>query len=186
MKKKLALLLSKFFIICHKARYGRKVHFGKGVIINRKFEVNGHGKLFIGDNANLWAHAEPNSFNFYGDKAVIKIGSRSRLNGLTCHCEESIEIGDNCLIGSSIVMDTDFHTFNDPGHILFGNPKTKPISIGNNVWLCGQATLLKGCRIGHKSVIGFRAVVTKSFPDNVVIAGNPARVVKSTEKILKH
>lgn len=179
MKKKLALILSKIFIAYYKVRYGNKVHFGKNVIINQRFNISGVGKLFISDNVNLWAHAEPNSFNFYNKNASIKIGANSRLNGLTCHCAESIEIGDNCLIGSCIVMDTDFHTFDDPDHILYGNPKAKPIIIGNNVWLCGQSAILKGCHIGNKSVVGFRAVVAKSFPGDIVIAGNPAKVVKS-------
>ena len=182
MKKKLALLLSKIFIAYYKVRYRSKIHFGKNVIINHRFNLNGAGKLFISDNVNLWAHAEPNNFNFYDKNAKIKIGANSRLNGLTCHCSESIEIGNNCLIGSSIIMDTDFHTFEDPEHILYGNPKAKQIKIGDHVWLCGQSVILKGCQIGNKSVVGFRAVVTKSFPEDVVIAGNPAKVVKSKEK----
>ncbi|PKL36742.1 acyltransferase [Candidatus Peregrinibacteria bacterium HGW-Peregrinibacteria-1] len=179
MKKQLALALSKIFIAYYKVRYVKKIHFGKSVIINHKFKVSGPGQLFIGDNVNLWAHEEPNSFNFYHKSAVIKVGANSRLNGLTCHCAESIEIGDNCLIGSSSIMDTDFHTFDDPDHILYGNPKVKSVKIGNQVWLCGQSAILKGCLIGNHSVVGFRAVVTKSFPENVVIAGNPAKVVKS-------
>ena len=182
MKKKIALLLSKIFIAYYKVRYGNKVNFGRNVIINHKFNLNGVGKLFVSNNVNLWAHAEANNFNFYTKNAIIKIGSNSRLNGLTCHCSKFIEIGNNCLIGSSIIMDTDFHTFEDPDHVLYGNPKSKPINIGNNVWLCGQSVILKGCQIGNKSVVGFRAVVTKSFPENIVIAGNPAKVVKSKGK----
>lgn len=182
MKKKLALFLSKLFVAYYKVRYGNRVHFGRNVIVNHKFSINGDGKLFVSDNVNIWAHAEPNSFNFYNPDAVIKVGANSRLNGLTCHCSESIDIGDNCLIGSSIIMDTDFHTFDDPEHILFGNLKSKPITIGKHVWLCGQSVILKGCEIGSKSVVGFRAVVTKSFPKDVVIAGNPAKVVKSKDK----
>jgi maltose O-acetyltransferase len=181
MKKRLAIYLSKSFILYYKIRYGGKVHFGKNIIINHKFKISGKGKLFIGDFTNLWAHAESNSFNFYNKKSVIRVGKNSRLNGLTCHCLESISIGENCLIGSSIIMDTDFHTFDDPSHILFQNPISKQVVIGDFVWLSGQSVILKGCQIGNKSVVGFRAVVTKSFPGNVVIAGNPAKVVKSKE-----
>lgn len=181
MKKRLALLISKIFIFYFKARYGSKVSFGRGVILNHKFSIKGKGKLSIGENANLWAHAEPNSFNFYDSKATITVGENSRLNGITCHCLDSITIGANCLIGSCTIMDTDFHTFEDKNHVLYGNSKSKPVSIGNYVWLCGQSVVLKGCQIGDKSVVGFRAVVTKSCPENVVIAGNPAKVVKSKE-----
>ena len=179
MKKKIALLLSKIFITYYKIRYHNRIFFGKNIIINHRFKIRGSGKLYIGDNSNLWAHKELNGFYFYGQKATIKIGKNTRLNGLTCHCETSIEIGDDCLIGSAIIMDTDFHTFEDPNHILYGNEKSKPISIGSKTWICGQSVILKGCQIGSSSVIGFRAVVTKNFPGNVVIAGNPARIVKS-------
>ena len=177
--KKLASLISKLFIVYYQIIYGKKVEFGKNIIVNHKLKIKGKGKLLIADNANLWAYEEPNRFYFYDKEAIIQIGQNSRLNGLTCHSEKSIQIGENCLIGSAIIMDTDFHTFSDKEHILYGNQKTKPVQIGNNVWICGQSVILKGCEIGEKSVIGFRAVVSKSFPANVVIAGNPARIVKS-------
>lgn len=178
MKRKIAILVSKFLIAYYKFRYGKRVHFGKGVIINHKFKIKGPGKLNIKDNVNLWAHDEANKFYFYNSSSVINIGDDSRLNGLTCHCAETIDIGKNCLIGSCTIMDTDFHVFNDPDHVLFGNIKSKPISIGDGVWLCGQSVVLKGCNIGNKSVVGFRAVVAKSFQNDVVIVGNPAKVVK--------
>ena len=123
MKKKIALFFSKIFISYYKIRYGKKVNFGKNVIVNHKFQVNGAGKIFIGDSTNLWAHAEPNSFNFYSKNAIITIGANTRLNGVTCHCSASIELGKDCLVGSAIIMDTDFHTFSDPSHVLFKNPK---------------------------------------------------------------
>lgn len=178
MKKKIALFLSKLFIIFYKLRYGRRVQFGKNIIINHRFKIQGKGKLMIGDNCTLWAHEEPNRFHFYEETARIKIGSGNRLNGMTAHCAESIEIGNDNRIASTILMDTDFHTFEDPEHILYGNPKTKPIKIGNGTWICGQSVILKGCEIGDGSVIGFRAVVTKNVPTQVVVAGNPAKVVK--------
>ncbi len=178
MKKKIALFLSKIFITYFKFRYGNRVKFGKNVIVNHRFKVGGKGLLIIGDNVNLWAHAEPNAFYFYDKNARITIGKNTRLNGLTCQCAEKIEIGTRCLIGSAIIMDTDFHSFDDPDHILFGNEQVKPVKVGDDVWLAGQCVLLKGVAIGNKSVVGFRAVVAKSFPDNVVVAGNPARIFK--------
>lgn len=181
MKKELAQMLSKLFIAYYRIRYAGRVCFGKDVIVNHKFAIYGPGRVFIGDFCNCWAHEEPNTFHFYEKNAQIKIGANTRLNGLTCHCAESIEVGENCLAGSAILMDTDFHSFTDPNHILHGNVKNKPIQIGNNVWLCGQSAILKGVQIGAGSVVGFRAVVAKSFSECVVLVGNPAQVVKKKE-----
>lgn len=178
LKMKIVLLMSKFFIIFYKCLYGSRVEFGKNVIINHKFRINGKGRLLIGEGVNLWTHEEKNRFFFYHQNATIYIGKESRINGLTCHCVASITLGKHCLIASATILDTDFHAFSDSSHVLYGNPVSKPVSIGNGVWLCGQSVVLKGVQIGDASVAGYRAVVTKTFPANVVIAGNPAKIVK--------
>lgn len=178
MKKQLALFLSRIFILFYRLRYGKRVEFGKNIIINHKLRIKGKGKLIIGDEVNLWAYEEKNRFYFYSSEARVELDKGSRINGLTCHSQSKIEIGENCLIGSAIMMDTDFHEFKDPEHVLYQNQMTKPIRLGKGVWLGGQCVILKGVEIGDKCVIGFRAVVTKSFESDVVIAGNPAKVVK--------
>lgn len=181
MKQKVAQAISKLLILYYKARYGRVVSFGTNVLINHKLLIKGTGKLIIKDKCNLWAHQESNKFFLYGQDSQITVGEGSRLNGITIHCKENVTIGENCLAGSCIIMDTDFHEFHNPEHVLFNNPKSKPVTVGNGVWLCGQSALLKGSKIGHNSVVGFRAVVTKEFPSDVVIAGNPAKIVKSKD-----
>lgn len=55
------------------------------------------------------------------------------------------------------------------------------IKVGNNCWIGGHATINPGVTLGNNVVVASGAVVTKSFGDNVVIAGNPARVIKSLE-----
>lgn len=181
LKHKLAQILSQLFITYYRIRYYGRVQFGRNIIVNWRFKLRGPGKLIIEDDCNLWAHAEPNQFHFYNPQAQIKIGSGTRLNGVSCHCQTQIKVGQNCLIGSATIMDTDFHSFADPEHILYGNPQTKPVEIGDGVWLAGQCAILKGVQIGSGSVVGFRSVVAKNFPGNVVVAGNPGRVVKSKE-----
>ena len=54
----------------------------------------------------------------------------------------------------------------------------KKVSIGNNVWIGGGVTILPGVSLGNNVVVGAGSVVTKSFPDNVIIAGNPATIIK--------
>ena len=59
---------------------------------------------------------------------------------------------------------------------------SKSVLIGDNVFIGQNVTILKGVKIGDNVVIGNGAVVTKSFPDNVIIAGNPAKIIKKIEE----
>lgn len=61
---------------------------------------------------------------------------------------------------------------------MLAGEASKPIVIGNNVWLGGGAVVLPGVTIGDNSVIGAGSVVTKDIPANVVAVGNPGRVVR--------
>ncbi len=178
MKKIIALLVSLPIKILLRLRHGSHVKIGKGVILNHKFKFKGKGKLIIGDNCNLYAHEEPNRFMTFDRTTTITIGKNCRLNGVTIQSREKVEIGDNCLIGSSMLIDNDFHSIypehrNDPGHI-----KSAPIKVGKDCWLAGQSVILKGVSIGDRSVVALRAVVTKDVPTSSVVAGNPAHLVK--------
>lgn len=182
MKLFLASLISIFFKTLFSILYREKIQFGKNILINHKFKFRGPGKLILHDNVNLWAHKEPNEFLTFAPEAAIEIGSGSRINGAIMQSKKKISIGENCLIGSCQLIDTDFHSIyadkrNNPNFI-----KTKEIKIGNKVWLAGQSAILKGVIIGDEAVIGFRAVVTKDVPAKSVAVGNPAQIVKHIEK----
>jgi maltose O-acetyltransferase len=62
-----------------------------------------------------------------------------------------------------------------------GREYAKPITIGNNVWVGGSAVINPGVTIGDNAVIASGAVVTKDVPENVVVGGNPAKVIKQIE-----
>jgi maltose O-acetyltransferase len=59
-----------------------------------------------------------------------------------------------------------------------GLESAKPITIGNNVWLGGNAIICPGVTIGDNTVVGAGAVVTKNLPANVLAVGNPAKIIK--------
>ena len=92
-----------------------------------------------------------------------------------------VRIGDNCFIAPQVGIYTATHPI-DPIERANGLEYAKPIKIGNNCWIGGHATINPGVVLGNNVVVASGAVVTKSFGDNVIIAGNPARVLK---KILK-
>jgi serine acetyltransferase len=122
-----------------------------------------------------------------GPQAQVRIGAFSLLNGARIIIDRQLVIGDHCLISWNVVlMDTYRYSFEVPArrkeleHGLSGESSSaKPIHIGNNVWIGFDTCILPGVRIGEGSVVGARSVVTEDVPPMTVVAGNPARVIRS-------
>lgn len=93
-------------------------------------------------------------------------------------CE--VRFGDNCMLGPSVHIYTATHPLH-PVERHSGKEYAKPITIGNNVWIGGSSVINPGVTIGHNVVIASGAVVTKDVPDDVVVGGNPARIIKQIE-----
>lgn len=90
-------------------------------------------------------------------------------------CE--ITIGDNCFMGPRTCIYTACHSI-DPQERNTPNGFGKPVTIGKNVWLGGNAVILPGVTIGDNVVVAAGAVVTRDVPDNVIVGGNPAKILK--------
>lgn len=95
---------------------------------------------------------------------------------------QSVRIGTHCLLaGGVIVRDQDGHPL-DAGLRRSGQPPTEdavnPVVIGNDVWIGSGAIVLKGVCIGDRAIVAAKAVVTRDVPPDVVVAGNPAKIVK--------
>lgn len=84
-----------------------------------------------------------------------------------------IEIGEGTIWSYNCIFISSNHDFKD----LKAHIKTPPISIGKYVWLGANCVVLPGVSIGDNVIVGAGSVVTKSFPDNVIIAGNPAKIL---------
>ncbi|RLL44888.1 acetyltransferase [Oceanobacillus piezotolerans] len=91
-------------------------------------------------------------------------------------CE--IRIGKNCFVAPGVHIYTAAHPIN-PVERTSGIEFGKPVTIGDNVWIGGGAIINPGITIGDNVVIASGAVVTKDVRDNVVVGGNPARVIKT-------
>ena len=112
-----------------------------------------------------------------------KIGKHVFINSC-CHFQDNggIEIGDRTMIGPNVTIVTINHDINPKTRI---NAMPKPIKIGNNVWIGADCTILPGITIGDNSIIGAGSVFTKDVPYNVVVAGNPARIIKNIKEYVK-
>ncbi len=114
----------------------------------------------------------------------MKVGKKFvRLNGVILdpsHCW-LLEIGDNVMIAPRVhILCHDAST-----KIFFGYTKIARVKICDNVFIGAESVILPGVTVGNNVVIGAGSIVTKDVPDNVVVAGNPARVICSIDDYLE-
>lgn len=113
-----------------------------------------------------------------GADALVQLGEGFNSNfGLIISCANKIEFGNRCLLGwNCTFIDSDGHKIFQNDAII--NP-TNTVCIGNHVWISANSTFLKGTNVSHDSIVGMGSLVTKCFDaSNVIIAGNPAKIVK--------
>lgn len=115
---------------------------------------------------------------FYTDFGKnITIGRNVFINsGCRFQDQGGITVGDNTLIGHNAVITTLNHDFVPERR---SDMYPAPVVIGSRVWMGANVTIVPGVTIGDNSVIAAGAVVTKNVPSNVVVAGVPAKVIKS-------
>jgi acetyltransferase-like isoleucine patch superfamily enzyme len=172
----------------------QNVFWGEGVYIEtaqsfRFMRSKRERAIELGDHVSCYAGV---SFAL-GEHGSCKIGDFSLVNGAMIMANERIEIGKHCLISWNVgIADSDFHPLEAAQRridtmalapFFKDRPprppiKAVPVIIKDSVWIGMNAVILKGVTIGENSVVAAGAVVSKSVPDNVVVAGNPAVIVK--------
>lgn len=135
--------------------------------------------MFGGVGKNCWIESPFNCDFGYN----ITVGDNFYTNTNCCILDcAKVTIGNNVWIGPNVGIYTPNHAF-DSKERSDGYEKSLPIVIGDNVWIGGGVNIIGGVRIGENSIIGSGSVVTKDIPAGVIVAGNPAKIIREiTEK----
>jgi acetyltransferase-like isoleucine patch superfamily enzyme len=144
----------------------------------------GQNRLSIGEGVYINSrqkgyHAAmpfPTTFLIDVKGAFIEIGDSANLNGVFVHAQKGVTIGKNTVIASGVsILDSNGHEVHSSNRTVLRDIP-KPIIIGENVWIGINVVILKGTTIGNNSVVSAGSVVKGDFPENSIIAGNPAVV----------
>lgn len=180
LKNPKGMLLGKgvtFFNIS-KIQYGKFLRLGNQVYVSA-LSKNG---IQFGDNVSIGAFSRvivSTSLNEIGDTISIGnnvgIGEFAYLGGAG-----SLEIGDECIVGQYFSCHPENHNYqNTTISIRHQGVTRKGIKIGKNCWIGSKVTILDGVTIGNGSIIAAGSVVNKSFPENSIIGGIPAKLLKN-------
>lgn len=157
-------------IILYKCNLEIGKPWGKKVVFPTSFRLDKNSKIIVKGHFDIHEGASIG----IEENASLILGSGYINNRLNLVCHENIKIGNGVIISSGVtIRDSDGHTLIEPGFI-----KTKPITIGNHVWIGTNAIILKGVKISDGSIIAAGAVVNKDVPENVLVGGVPAKIIK--------
>ena len=165
-------------------------HLGQHSILGRSTRLWGGGgkHIAIGDYTIIQRHSILGCWTSYHDQTFtpsITIGNNCNI-GEYCHITaiNKIVIGDGLLTGRFVLISDNSHGGLSQEEAVIPPAARKlvskgPVIIGDNVWIGDKATILAGVHIGNNAIIAANAVVTTDVPDNCIVAGVPARVIKT-------
>ncbi|MRX63339.1 acyltransferase [Maribacter luteus] len=109
-------------------------------------------------------------------RPILRVGENTGLNDTLITGCGLIRIGANCSFSHRNMIVSSVHNIDD-----FDKITLKPVTIGNNVWVTSNITILGGVTIGDNTIIGAGSVVTKDIPSGVFAAGNPCKVIREID-----
>jgi maltose O-acetyltransferase len=114
-----------------------------------------------------------------GYRENIRVGANCSINrGVILQGHSGIDVGNNVVLSPNVMLldaGLDFDELRSTGRRLHVG---KPIRLGDGCWIGAAAVILPGVTLGKNVLVGAGSIVTRSFPDNSVIAGNPARTLE--------
>lgn len=190
---KIKTSINTFFVRSYLQIRFKHVKWAKGIEIRGGISIKIHKSsvLSIGDNCIFNSNSK---FNLVGinKKVTIAVSKNSELvigrncgfSGTSIYAASKIVIGDYCNFGGNVfIWDTDFHPLDYAERRVHNAEKIKssPVIIGDDVFVGANSIILKGVKIGTRSIIGAGSVVTKDIPADEIWAGNPARYIRKIQ-----
>ena len=164
-------LKNKIFYVAY-CLFGKKLPYSRRSKVAKKIRYFFGKKIMkkVGKNVNIETDAVFNPNVEIGDNSTI---------GVKCEIIGSAKIGSNVLMGTEVILYAVNHEFSDKNELIInqGYRKEKTVILEDDIWIGRRAIILPGVTIKKGTVIGAGAIVTKSFPEYSVIAGNPARII---------
>lgn len=153
--------------------------------------IVGEKYISVGERTYLGRDIELTAWDQLGERRyspVIEFGDDCQIND-SAHITaiDSIRIGNNVLTGKNVLITDNSHGAIDLESLKLPPVKREvvskgPVVIGDNVWIGDKASVLPGVTIGEGSIVAANAVVTRDVPPYSVVAGIPARIVKTVSK----
>jgi acetyltransferase-like isoleucine patch superfamily enzyme len=171
-----------------KVRHGYQLSAGKNLILDDNVSINAlsNNGIQLGDNVSIARDsilfctgviAQKGTGIVIGDRTGI--GARAFIGG-----QGGVTIGNDVITGPNIQIFSENHNFENNTLLIKEQGVTKQhTTIGNNCWLGGGITILAGVTIGDGCIIAAGSVVTKSVPANSIVAGVPAKIIKTRGEI---
>ncbi len=173
-----ALLLGRYALL--KLRFGKRLQTEGICFVCPKvtLEIGRHATLRIG----RWAWIGHGS-KIRVHEGEVSIGAKTVIGqDCTISAYQHVSIGRECIIADRVMLiDFDHGVTEVERPIRLQGIYKRDVRVGHNVWIGYGACILRGVSVGDNSVIGSSSVVTKDVPENAVIAGTPARVIRMRE-----
>lgn len=164
-------------------RYGKYVKIGTGAVVFRKVMLNPFGQGSQRLHIDLGPRTVLFPYVLIQGSGKVSLGDRSYIGSFSViGCNDKVEIGKGVMIAQNVsIRDTD-HGFEDI-HVpmIDQGIRTAPVIIHDNVWIGHGAVITKGITIGSGAIVAANAVVTKDVPENAIVGGVPAKIIRYRE-----
>lgn len=157
---------------------GTRLAYPQGTVFGEQWIELGE-YCIIGEQVTLTAGMMPGLD--LGPESVLRLGNGVVLGrGSHVVASQTVAIGDEVYCGPYVYITSDNHSYDDPAQPVGKQwPRTAPVEIGSGSWLGAGAVILPGARLGRNVVVAAGAVVRGEVPDHAVVAGAPAKVVRT-------